>query len=429
MSQLIILGNGFDIQSGLESRFSDFYKDRMENILSLKCIDSEFDLDKSSHDKLQINYKGNPEIVLPEIEPCKWEAELNELTFWDLVMIYEDNKGICINWCNIEAHIQKVTEFVLNMSSNINTLKDLLEASEKISAPVYSNERAGSLKIILGRLTTNEAALSMRWINKYTIFLCIINALNDNKYENIGLDEMLFMELQKYEHSFQQYLTKEIRIKRESYDEKRFSLLERIHTRETYGGMILNFNYTSDSFPLYSKGIDLDVVNVHGTLDNEIIFGIDHKNVDAESKMYPFTKTFRKMVIDDDKPLSIVNKDIKYLIFYGHSLGSADYSYFQSIFDYLNVYENEIYLQFYFTNYLGGAEGEMLLKRELASLVQKLLHGYGKTMDNKSKGKNLIHKLLIENRVQIITLDSIDLRGVEQSIKINEIKVGEQIID
>ncbi|MBC2079499.1 hypothetical protein HCA99_09770 [Listeria booriae] len=54
MSQLIILGNGFDIQSKLKSRFSDFYKDRVENVLKLSCQEKSYDLDVLSHNKLLI---------------------------------------------------------------------------------------------------------------------------------------------------------------------------------------------------------------------------------------------------------------------------------------------------------------------------------------------------------------------------------------
>lgn len=406
MSQLVILGNGFDIQSGLNSRFSDFYKDRIENSLMLKCHEGGYELDENSHNKLQIRYKGNPRIVLPGIKTNAWGNELNELTFWDLVMIYEDDKNIYMNWCNIEMHIQKVTELILDLPAETNTFDELLKLNQKLSSPVHGNDFENNLKNILWEIDSERTRIDTRWINKYTIFLCVINSLNNNEYLNYGLDDFLFTELQKYERIFKKYLAKELEMKRESYDENRFILLDRIYEKSEYGGMILNFNYTSDSFPTNLLGSDLEVVNVHGTLDNEVIFGIDHKDVDANSEIYPFTKTFRKMVMDNDKSLSIVNKDIRYVIFYGHSLGSADYSYFQSIFDYLNVYDNEIYLQFYFTNYLGDKLGEVSLKRKLASSVQKLLHEYGKTMDNKSKGKNMIHKLLIENRVQILTLQN-----------------------
>ncbi|WP_312025322.1 AbiH family protein [Listeria booriae] len=323
----------------------------------------------------------------------KWENELNQLTFWDLVMIFEEDKEQNINWCNIEALIQHVAEIIINTEEKIDTLDDFFEISEKGRGSIYGNIYHEELHRVIGKNNP-------KYINKYTIFLSVINSLNDNIYVNKGLDEILFAELQKYEQCFKRYLNNEVTNRGIDYESAKSFLLEKI-CEEDNDGMILNFNYTPNSFPHVDFADKFKRVNVHGSLHGDVIFGIDHSNVDANSKLYPFTKTFRKLVMDNNESLSVVDKNIRHLVFYGHSLGSADYSYFQSIFDYLNIYENEIYLKFYFSNYIGGLGGEKQLKRELASSVQKLIHVYGETMDNKSKGKNMIHKLLIENRLHI----------------------------
>ncbi|HAA9777094.1 TPA_asm: hypothetical protein GIM39_15250, partial [Listeria monocytogenes] len=41
------------------------------------------------------------------------------------------------------------------------------------------------------------------------------------------------------------------------------------------------------------------------------------------------------------------------------------------------------------------------IRQELSNAVQKLISRYGQSMDNKEKGKNLLHKLLLENRLTI----------------------------
>ncbi|MBA3925576.1 AbiH family protein [Listeria rustica] len=393
MSQLIVLGNGFDIQSKLKSRFSDFYKDRVENVLKLNCQEDCYDLDILSNSKLLIRYKGDPNLILRHIEVEEWGDELNQLTFWDLVMIFEEGKGQNINWCNIEALIQRVAEIIINTEEKIDTLDDFFEISEKGRGSLHGNIYYKELHKLIEKS-------NIKYISKYTIFLSVINSLNGNVYVNKGLDEILITELRKYEQCFKGYLNNEVTSRGATYESAKSFLLEKI-CEEDNDGMILNFNYTPNSFPHVDFANKFKRVNVHGSLHGDVIFGIDHSNVDANSKLYPFTKTFRKLVMDNNEPLSIVNKDIRYLVFYGHSLGSADYSYFQSIFDYLNIYENEIYLKFYFSNYIGGVSGEKQLKSELASSVQKLIHVYGETMDNKSKGKNMIHKLLIENRIHL----------------------------
>lgn len=38
--------------------------------------------------------------------------------------------------------------------------------------------------------------------------------------------------------------------------------------------------------------------------------------------------------------------------------------------------------------------------------VRKLIHNYGATMDNKEKGNNLLHKLLLEERISVLELET-----------------------
>ena len=77
--------------------------------------------------------------------------------------------------------------------------------------------------------------------------------------------------------------------------------------------------------------------------------------------------------------------------FYGHSLNESDYSYFQSIFDYYNLYENNnVSLIFYHSKGYGQPDK-----------IYQLINSYGKTLSNKDQGKNLTHKLLLENRLKI----------------------------
>lgn len=89
--------------------------------------------------------------------------------------------------------------------------------------------------------------------------------------------------------------------------------------------------------------------------------------------------------------------------FYGHSLGRADYSYFQSIFDGVDLYESDTTLVFYFPLDTSD-EAEAINNKwraQLSNDINNLLTAYGATMDNKEHGKNLMHKLLLEGRLII----------------------------
>ncbi|WP_239077247.1 hypothetical protein [Listeria seeligeri] len=99
-----------------------------------------------------------------------------------------------------------------------------------------------------------------------------------------------------------------------------------------------------------------------------------------------------------------LDKTITEIIFYGHSLSEADYAYFQSVFDYLDIYSENIVLKFYYTNYLMPDMEKV--RHEMTVAVRKLIHNYGATMDNKEKGNNLLHKLLLEERISVLELET-----------------------
>lgn len=166
---------------------------------------------------------------------------------------------------------------------------------------------------------------------------------------------------------------------------------------------ILNFNYTA-LFDILEVDSPCFYNNVHGKLCNNvctnscdksnIIFGIDDNLIqsqDASSELRLFSKTYRKM-LSSDKYLTVLppkeNNPIA-IKFYGHSLSEADYSYFQSIFDYYDLYGNSnVSLTFYYSK---GFENH--------DAIYRLISGYGKSLSNREQGKNLIHKLLLENRL------------------------------
>lgn len=125
----------------------------------------------------------------------------------------------------------------------------------------------------------------------------------------------------------------------------------------------------------------------------------------------PFTKTYRLMLRGGSRTGGLIStansstlQDATNVIkFYGHSLGKADYSYFQSIFDGVDLYESGTVLVFYFPwNNSDGAESiNNEWRSRLANSINNLLVAYGATMDNPDHGKNLMHKLLLEGRLII----------------------------
>ena len=135
----------------------------------------------------------------------------------------------------------------------------------------------------------------------------------------------------------------------------------------------------------------------------------------ASSEILPFTKTYRLMAMDLPNMGSVIHipngsnldRGTQVIKFYGHSLGRADYSYFQAIFDAVNLYESGTSLVFFFRPHKGpsGETGDVDKARKgMMTKAITLLTAYGETLDNKDHGANLIHKLLIEGRLAVTLL-------------------------
>ena len=93
----------------------------------------------------------------------------------------------------------------------------------------------------------------------------------------------------------------------------------------------------------------------------------------------------------------LLPKSIQLITFYGHSLAEADYAYFQSLFEYFDIYKENITLVFYYSVY--DTSKALEIKSKVFNSVSKLLATYGEF--HNEKGKNLMHKLLLEGRLLI----------------------------
>ena len=185
------------------------------------------------------------------------------------------------------------------------------------------------------------------------------------------------------------------------------------HSPET---TVLSFNYTNPFKSTIGKSEAVRIINVHGSLDEGIIFGIDGTRLSDNPLVFPFSKTYRVMTAGTDFGEGAVRTEdgswlghaTRIIKFFGHSLGEADYAYFQAIFDSVNLYASETKLIFYYKpHYKPGMDGnsdqltESRARNTMVGRVTRLLAEYGKTLDNEDHGKNLMHKLMIEGRLEV----------------------------
>ena len=352
--RLIILGNGFDLACGLSSRVSDFisYELKRENETNLNFI------------IFLVNtiYKKYPHFVGP-------------------------------NWCDFESLLRHYC--FVNKSYN--------------SAKIISYAKINGFK----RKKSAEKLIDEELYENYFKARII-------EYEFVSFDQFFHFELHKFEEKFCSYLQRNEHFLTH-YFESKHRLLDLI-SADSQSGCILTFNYTK---PFTNEYKYFKAINVHGEyIKKNIIMGVDITNIE---KSYPdidkynyanigdkrfLLKTFRKMVNDIDYPdlPRVLDDEIKIISVYGHSLSEQDYSYFQSIFDYYHIYDSETVLEFCYTEHEGNSKELDLV----SGRVFKLINEYGETLSNKNHGKNLLHKLLLENRLRIREIEN----GFNKTIEI-----------
>lgn len=389
-TQLLILGNGFDMHCGLNSSYKDFFRSSI-----LDTIGEPFGLKQ-----LQSGVSGF------------WEALLLEY--------YKFNDKDDYNWCDIETIIK-------------DTLIDIYFGKNNIDKNINKGIYRKATRYLSG-FTAGVRLDELDLIEKFLLDYCVkFITLNSGSVETPKLlVEHLLQQLYNLEKRFCKYLKDQIITPtlNENYIIKAVNLLaeltcfacynfdklddlvtvnKRKYLTDVFDNLsnvfILNFNYTA-LFDILEVESPCYYNNVHGKLcahrclqncnASNIIFGIDDNLIQtygASSELRLFSKTYRTM-LNADKYSTILppngNNQIA-IKFYGHSLSEADYSYFQSIFDYYDLYKNnKVSLTFYYSK---GFENY--------DAVYRLINIYGKSLENKEQGKNLIHKLLLENRLHV----------------------------
>ncbi|WP_371683376.1 AbiH family protein [Olsenella sp. Marseille-P4559] len=315
-------------------------------------------------------------------------------------------------WCDIEGTIER---WVLSAGVP-DTAKDSpsVKAVEFFKVCPFTE---GAFVLLNGHRESEQDEESHMYGNMARYAWALYPKIASNGYNREAFIALLRQELLKLEHAFGEYLANEVETN-DGYAEKCKTLYQAMEWDGKKSGdgyysstSVLSFNYTDLIERFFDGGEDGAFANIHGKLGQEIIFGIDGKDCMDNPDAVAFTKTFRLMRrggTRTDKLISTANsanlRDATDVIkFYGHSLGKADYSYFQSIFDGVDLYESKTILVFYYPydSTDDGEEKNEAWRNRLANSINKLLVDYGATMDNKDHGKNLMHKLLLEGRLII----------------------------
>lgn len=441
----LILGNGFDLACGLPTRYSNYFDYLYKiNEKMIKRFDKITQIEQKS--KYSYSYLSSQStsarhsLISDEIEVeladmmkliDKWVDDSLDISVWDLYFWFSKKNANLSNfsWANIEKEISTTINSdkrtILKNKYQITLLeeqqiRDYLYNSTRFSYPNISDSTQEKKYVdnVFFYLKSEELAY----------YVC--QKILEKRYSKItrNIHECLLFELNMLEKSFMNYINGIMSVvleksNRSKYRKNLSQLIDLNSNRNVFDDtFILNFNYTDLSLSaktsdfkarVSNNDVKFTQMNVHGVYYNSIIFGVDQNNVEANSKEYIFTKTFRKMILSDQFDSIDLPKpnEVNSIIICGHSLSEADYSYFLSLFDYLNIYSSDIKIIVFYSNYLEENEKWIVRNREVGNIT-KLLEKYGMTMGNNDKGKNLVHKLLIENRLHIknIKLDKYEER-------------------
>lgn len=398
-TQLLVLGNGFDLQCGLKSTFEDFEKKRIEIIETTDEKPSQRLLARNFH---RVGRDGEPKTG--HVSDILYKDK--GLTLWDLILCDYSRTQ---TWYDIEECIRSWVIDRVKPDGTITARNDTITDPQDPFIEV-----AAFWNFDVTHAIATYATDEYRW-----------NGTGKH------LLRILLSELRKYETAFAQYLEKQTQ-RNHAYTANAVHALETLtfdqfnldpdQPEQSYrrselwrkSTNILDFNYTS---PLPQDKECPLVFNVHGKSEQgNIIFGIDGTGIDTHLPLYrevvKFTKTYRLMKLSSNPHPSLVqpyiagadSQETRYIKFFGHSLGQADYAYFQAIFDAVDLYESQTHLIFYYnanrpndTNMTENHAAEEMFEK-----VNHLISKYGETLDNKDHGKNLLHKLLLEGRLSVI---------------------------
>lgn len=389
MEELYILGNGFDLYLELKTRYEDYFNSRKLDENFFKKLENIY---KKNY-QYGKNNKGKKVLVIvdniglrTEIEELYNKYKIENLFYLYLSFLKKEN----LNWNEVESNIKK---FIIYTNESLKkTVENILENAVMNKLYFY---------ILVSKIIILKKIDEIKNENE--------NKRNDEEKREFNYLDFMMEQLNSFEKDFGNYIGS-----LELKEENKNRLINIFRT--TCRKKIINFNYSIFLQNLIDRYKDIafseieiarriksieSIVNIHGDFKNPI-FGIDSHN--SKEQFQNFTKTSRILNNDTVGNFELPKPEkLGTINFFGHSLSEADYSYFQSLFDYYDIYSSNIKLNFMYSEY--DKNDLTRAKRETHNNVVKLMKNYGEKLENKDKGKNLLHKLLIENRIKLINVD------------------------
>ena len=316
---LIVIGNGFDLYCGINSKFSNFFKYSKQNNQFYRIFMDNVLNDGSQYALL------NPENAFRSGKIPKFSSEFSFIDAL-FILIFENKK--IDYWNDVEGALYE--EIVNNHPISLS----------KISYYVSKNK------------SYKQNANSIKLSDKEKLLAVMIDKQIDTTdfYNEYILEQLRFFEERFGEYIYSQ-ISAESQIAR-YHKEVRNALMwifdpqkgEYSPDKNDSGTIICSFNYIDIS----KAGLDeFDVENIHGSLKNsDLIIGItDNKYNPLYDKL---TKSKRRFLLVEHNTIDY--SGVTTVRLFGHSFNKQDYYYFISLFnniDLVNRYKDITFVILY----------------------------------------------------------------------------------
>lgn len=358
--ELLIIGNGFDLECGLRSRFIDFFSSRIKT--------PQRDFTEDDNDAAHA-----PEELVSAFP-----------TIWDLLLRNKQDA----NWFDIEKTIEM---WVSGTSPEVTKIPSWCDPCRNRDYP------ADKAREIIASYCEARLSEFDGWITAESVLTLFVDDLH-------LLEQQFASYLRQQTCSSAPVCEQEANYYQIARRNLQTLLSQNLPSTPEHllSYSVLSFNYTGPfELPTKESGQCIAYTNIHGLCreGEEIIFGIDGKEKLTNTIARRFTKTYRLLGLGGPKAQDVVRSDTQCIKFYGHSLSDADYSYFQAIFDAVHLYSSDVSLVFFYRCF--DEKDPLIHRSEMMNKVINLLTAYGVTLENRDHGNNLIHKLLLEGRLKV----------------------------
>lgn len=307
-TDILVIGNGFDLHCGLKSSFKDFFESELKSgqLLNVQKIKSNiwyliftfaFMLNNGKNDKAKL-----------------------------IKCINKDNPL----WMDVEDYIASV--FDLHTNSKVyyfinKTLKENDFSTYYENGNDYLN---GDYRNQL--FTIKQRILELKLMHGFT-----------------NAEDLLFFELKNFEKDFARYLKKEVERKKEDYEKEIGEFI--VCNLDNYGErnlFVLSFNYTNN----FNNNVDKDKkCNIHGSLEEDnIIIGIGDNESSKNSGRELFVKYKRRMAMNFGS-LNLPKDNIRNVLFYGCSFSTQDFEYYDYLFKLYKLGEGDTTFTFLYSDF------------------------------------------------------------------------------